>query len=57
MKKPPDENHSRNDQEPKHLVPAKSPSLAFAPLLLGHLLLVRLDAAFNHEYGTMLAKH
>jgi hypothetical protein len=48
MEEPPNQNHRRYNQQPKRLVAPKRPSLVLAPLLLGHLFEIWLDAAFHH---------
>jgi hypothetical protein len=49
MKEPPDQYRRPNDQDPEHLVAPKRPPLNLAPLVFRDLLLIRLNAAFNHE--------
>lgn len=49
MKKPPHQYGRRYDEHPEDLITPKCTPLNLAPLLLGNLLIVRLDAAFNHE--------
>jgi hypothetical protein len=48
MKEPPDQYRRRNDQHPEHLVAPERPPLHLPPFVLGDLLLIRLNAAFNH---------
>ncbi len=48
MEEPPNKDHRRNNKQAEGLVAMECAPLFFAPLLLGHLLLIRLDAAFNH---------
>jgi len=48
MKEPPDQYRRRDDEQSEDLIAAKGAALNFAPLVLGDLLTVRLDAAFNH---------
>jgi len=49
MEEPPHQYHRRNDEHAEDLVAAKGTPLKFASLVFGDLLIVRLDAAFNHE--------
>lgn len=48
MKKPPQTNRRRQNHKPNRLIPHKRPPLRDAPFLLGQLLLVRLNAGFDH---------
>lgn len=49
MEEPPDQYRRCNDQQPEHLVAPERPPLHPPPFVLGDLLLMRLDAAFNHS--------
>jgi hypothetical protein len=44
----PDEDCVRDDEKAEDLIAAKGSPLLAAPLVFGQLLLIRLDAAFNH---------
>ena len=48
MEEPPDQYRSCNDQHAEDLIASKCASLDFSPFVFGDLLIVRLDAAFNH---------
>ncbi|HEY1985867.1 MAG TPA: hypothetical protein VGG85_10675 [Terracidiphilus sp.] len=49
MEKPIDEDRSRDDQQPEHLVASIKPALFRTPGFLGRLIYVRLDAGLNHK--------
>lgn len=57
MEETPNEDGSSHEQEPERLVAPKCTALLDAVLLLGDLLFVRLDTAFNHggSYGVACA--
>jgi hypothetical protein len=48
MEEPPDENDGRHNDQAEGLVAPECAPLFFAPLLLGNLLQIWLDAAFDH---------
>jgi hypothetical protein len=48
MEEPPDQNRSREQHQTKRLIPHKRAPLLRPPLLLGELLLIRLNAGINH---------
>jgi hypothetical protein len=48
VEQPPDEDDTCNDDQAERLIPAKRPALHFSPFVFGDLLIVRLDAGFNH---------
>ena len=48
MEKPPDKNCRGNDEQSERLVTPERTPLHLAPFVFGYLLIVRLDAAFNH---------
>ena len=53
MKEPPHQYRRRDDEHAEDLVAAKRMSLDLPPFLLGDLLLMRLDAAFNHSFRAL----
>jgi hypothetical protein len=48
VEEPPEENDECHNDQTEGLVAAKGTTLLFAQLILGQLLLIRLDAAFDH---------
>jgi hypothetical protein len=48
VEEPPDKNHGCHDEQTEGLVAAEGSTLLIAPLIFGQLLLVGLDAAFDH---------
>jgi hypothetical protein len=48
VQEPPQADHARENHQPKKLIPPKCAGLPLARLALGDLLLIRLDAGFNH---------
>ena len=48
MEEPPDQYRCGDDQHAEDLVAAKGAPLDLAPFVFGDLLVVRLDAAFDH---------
>ena len=48
MEEPPDQYRCRDDEQAEDLISTEGAPLEFAPFVFGDLLVVRLDAAFNH---------
>jgi hypothetical protein len=51
MEEPPDQYRRGNHQQSEHLIATECATLKLAALEFGELLIVRLDAAFNHSLG------
>jgi hypothetical protein len=48
VEEPPDKDHGRDNEQAEGLVPAEGSTLLVAALVFGQLLVMRLDAAFDH---------
>ena len=56
MQEPPRTNRRRQDHKPNRLVAHKRTPLRRAPILLGHLFAIRLDARIHHEGSSALSR-